>query len=946
MSPIKEFYDQLLLKDPQLAAYVLKHLKPYFELNPNDPDIEAKIHNGLKSIMSDNSVGDPNSYNYMQGLESSGWGGISNAVRNYLEAIKKHHNIKQEIATSQDDIKNIENKINELPIPDYIKTMKEGTADEKQKKQEAIEQWRGSLRENKDLFSLLQNQKIDTLNQQQNYLNSNNTNINPEGLNYDDLIGQDKLLRTAQNSQQEYQNLEKRKKNLESLISQTIPNPNTSKPIYQKEYDYLRNIYDANRDDIENFDPGATGGESKWAEMPLWLKQAMHFNTLRAIKESMRPYQIYEGERTAEPSAPQIIAKNMAYKTAGNKTYNDLFSNAADKLINLKNAKATDNIKDYMNPYQSEVINNLGNMLARNFEEKVLPSLNSQFISTGNWRGTGRERALNKAYRDWQETFGREAGQLMHQNYQNALNTSGTDLQRQMENAATMQDLVQSNQNTNLKNIDLINQIGEQEQGLNQIKLNQQYEDWVKEQNYGPEKTGRLQEILSGQPITYGVTTTNPFSPQASPYTRMGGIAQTFMGMNNMMPQGKKAGGRVRLAEGGMPGQMPDQNYQNDILQLMNEVRQDQPDPRWAAFTNMGASVAANNSADTWQALGEAMPDAVKGFNETKTSNFTKKQQVANLLQLANESRRYEEERIFQRELENAKLAETRRYHDILEGKRGGTKEPTIHNIKQGGQEYSGYLLPDEKGQFQFHHIKVPTDENIESEGLTPEQEKLLGEQQVKSIAKDAEGYKEKLDIANKSLESYNIIKEVLPSVGITGEYMKYLPNVMASMSPDKRNIFDSAVKTLAADKAKLLGTNPTDSDRDFVVEMGPSLAKTPEGNIKLATIGIYNTDKSKLYNQFLLEGYHSGYKHGGKKYNYLDYMKAADKWNQANKIVHKGGEELRPPVGSPYDYLKDIRAANPNINKKHYSSADEIPPEERDRKIAEYERLMQNGGK
>lgn len=431
-------------------------------------------------------------------------------------------------------------------------------------------------------------------------------------------------------------------------------------------------------EDIQN-------ARNTWQGQPKFMGQATKHILERALKEAHSKYQPYFKERVAELSDAQQIAKEKAYESIERPEFQKLFNIAKDKLGELSDKKSVDDIKQYMNPYEENVLDSLQKRMQRNLQE-TMPLIDSNFIAKGAYRSSGRQAARQKALRNMQEAFAHEAGNLMNQGYQNAADLSFKDLERQKTAAAEMENLKAVEQDSNLKNIDLIDKIGTREQQLEQTKKNLQYEDFIKALNYGPEKTARLNEIVKGLPVNYRTTTTDPYTPQASPWTQLGGMAGSMYAMNQMNQKNHKHGGRVKKAAGGSLEQQtpnPGLDYQNKLNMALQQLHGSNVNPMWSALANMGAHIASNRKPGVISAIGESMPSGLEGYRHAMDQNNARDQQAVNLMKMIEESRRFEEEQALNRELKQENIALLKAQRQQLGAKNLGKMDPITQNLYQ-----------------------------------------------------------------------------------------------------------------------------------------------------------------------------------------------------------------------------------------------------------------------
>ena len=96
-----------------------------------------------------------------------------------------------------------------------------------------------------------------------------------------------------------------------------------------------------------------------------------------------KPYQQYTGDRVAQFTPLQQQAFQMAPSMAfaGSNT----LGNAAGMATAAGTTAAPDIVQDYMNPFTSSVVNEMGRLAGRNIQENVLPNLGAASIGSGQF---------------------------------------------------------------------------------------------------------------------------------------------------------------------------------------------------------------------------------------------------------------------------------------------------------------------------------------------------------------------------------------------------------------------------------------------------------------------------------------------------------------------------------------------------------------------------------
>lgn len=126
-------------------------------------------------------------------------------------------------------------------------------------------------------------------------------------------------------------------------------------------------------------------------------------------------------------------------------------------------------IESYMNPYQDQVVNRIGELGARNLRENLLPNIQDRAISSGTFGGSRSGEAIGRALRDTQESTLAQQAQALQQGYTQAGQQLQTDRARQL--AAAQQTAALGQAQAGLEGADLARygQAGAQIGALGQI---------------------------------------------------------------------------------------------------------------------------------------------------------------------------------------------------------------------------------------------------------------------------------------------------------------------------------------------------------------------------------------------------------------------------------------------------------------------------------------------
>tara|TARA_R110000868_G_scaffold41460_4_gene141738 strand:- start:330 stop:2036 length:1707 start_codon:yes stop_codon:yes gene_type:complete len=92
-------------------------------------------------------------------------------------------------------------------------------------------------------------------------------------------------------------------------------------------------------------------------------------------------------------------------------------------------------IQDYMNPYQDQVVNRIGELGARNLRENLLPNIQDRAIQAGTFGGSRSGEAIGRALRDTQESTLAQQSQALQSGYSQAGQQLQADRARQLQAA-------------------------------------------------------------------------------------------------------------------------------------------------------------------------------------------------------------------------------------------------------------------------------------------------------------------------------------------------------------------------------------------------------------------------------------------------------------------------------------------------------------------------------
>ena len=261
------------------------------------------------------------------------------------------------------------------------------------------------------------------------------------------------------------------------------------------------------------------------------------------------------------------MAPDVAFAGAGS-------LGAASQLMGEAGATTVpDVIADYMNPYTSSVVDEMGRLTNRNVQENILPNLGAASVGSGQFGSRRQSQITGNALRDIQSDLLGKQMQALQMGYKDAGTMAQTDLSRALSAGQGFTNLGQEQQQLGTAGLKTMSDYGAQQQAQGQKLL-----------DYPMAQTQQFAKLLQGYQMPMGTTTqaTGSEGYSNSPLSQIAGlgslVASLFPNDSNAglrdaqiaaaeadaaykrsMTKGanggimrKANGGGVRLADGGM----------------------------------------------------------------------------------------------------------------------------------------------------------------------------------------------------------------------------------------------------------------------------------------------------------------------------------------------------------------------------------------------------------
>ena len=234
------------------------------------------------------------------------------------------------------------------------------------------------------------------------------------------------------------------------------------------------------------------------------------------VSTTVMPYSPYSQPMGGAAMAyrPQLTAAENTATAAGGL---DALK-SADPYLAAASKNLPSTIKDYMNPYQQNVINTMGDEARRQLQEKILPAIGDQFTRAGQYGSSRQQEIAQRGVRDIASDLEANIGKQLAAGYTTAGTQAQADLTRQGELAKTagtltgteevnkaalaniQAGLAGKEQSMGLSGAAAIEDVGAEQAAMNQRNLDLRYKDFMDQTDYPKKQISYLSEIIRGLP--------------------------------------------------------------------------------------------------------------------------------------------------------------------------------------------------------------------------------------------------------------------------------------------------------------------------------------------------------------------------------------------------------------------------------------------------------------
>ena len=179
------------------------------------------------------------------------------------------------------------------------------------------------------------------------------------------------------------------------------------------------------------------------------------------------------GKTGEELVAPMSALQTCAIAAAPGdlSRYEDLMSKAGVTAEQAARGITPEMIQSYMNPYTSNVVDEMGRLQQKNLQTNLLPTLKSAFAGTGGFGSSRMSGALGQALADMQANLTGQQQKALESGYGKALDTALAQAGLTRQAAETQRGVAQSDLDAAVKALEEQYGLGAKEQQFEQSKI-------------------------------------------------------------------------------------------------------------------------------------------------------------------------------------------------------------------------------------------------------------------------------------------------------------------------------------------------------------------------------------------------------------------------------------------------------------------------------------------
>lgn len=287
---------------------------------------------------------------------------------------------------------------------------------------------------------------------------------------------------------------------------------------------------------------GGSSNSTQVQSIPPWLEQSYQQSVDRANAVSNEPTPIYQGQRIANTTAPTQQAYDTA--EAGVGAYKPVYNAGVANTAAAGQQFNPDDFSKFMNPYTSNVTDEIARLGNKNFTDNIMPQVNSQFTGNGMFGSSRNADVLAKEADQTQQGITGQQSQALQSGFQNAMQNYQTAQGRQLQAGTALTNEAGQGQNMLGSDVNLLSNIGTAQQNQQQLGLDTAYNDFLTQANAPKANAQWFSDIV------HGIDANNLVTTQKQTIAPQGNSIGSAIGTAGALS--KAVSGTPAFAKGGM----------------------------------------------------------------------------------------------------------------------------------------------------------------------------------------------------------------------------------------------------------------------------------------------------------------------------------------------------------------------------------------------------------
>lgn len=271
--------------------------------------------------------------------------------------------------------------------------------------------------------------------------------------------------------------------------------------------------------------PNITTTQSQQTTAPSWYTD--HLSNLAAQSTAAASNAQFVGATPLQQQAFQQVGQNVG-------SYQPTLTAATNMVTGAGTTTAPDVVANYMNPYTSQIVNQIGALGQRGIQQNLAPGATAGAVGSGQFGSKRGAEVLGQTIRDANQNILGQQSQALNAGYQNAMTAAQNDLNRQLGAGQQLGALAQQTQTQNLADINALSTLGAQQQQIDQAR-----------ELFPLQTLGMSAQNLRGYSIPTSVSSSYtgpiPGAYSASPLQQIAGLGAILGGISNT-PFGAEVG--------------------------------------------------------------------------------------------------------------------------------------------------------------------------------------------------------------------------------------------------------------------------------------------------------------------------------------------------------------------------------------------------------------------